>query len=809
MTAFVLPRLPWLRALLSAGALLLLLPAGAHAQDVMEYRVREGDTCGSIARRVYGNSQRYDLIHQHNPALGPMPHNLQPGTVLRIPRAAGSPGPEAVVSAVRRDVASQPPRAGQWNPARVGQELTQGWRVNTQERSTAELLFRASSSVTVRERTLVIVYGGGVREEQRESAHAVVREGALLSRLGALAGGEPLEVETPSARATLRRGEASVAVDPAGTTRIAVHEGEAATVARPNGQGAVQVPAGMGTKVQRGRAPERIRPLPTPPRWRDEAPRRFVAVGDQGGTLRAHWSPSPDAARYRVEVARRPDGRDLIFSTEVAESVREVEMHRLPAGTYFVRIATIDSEGFEGRPGRAVELTLLDGRVIAPGASAAPSRPTGIGAMLEDLDSGLADLDFESLPRTPAQVLQHSRLVLPEGVRCAVGQGAPASEVVLAEAGEAVLRCEGGDAIAAAPLRVTAVSARVTTDEGDEAPVLTRGAESHVRVVLEGAQGAGLSLAGGPGVAVAALEPHPRGGLRALLRVLRDAPEEALVQVVAEGGGAELTSVRVQTVPGAEAELPPPPEEVAQARRPQPHGLQEGLGLASFASSVGLRDERRRGSGMHLALTAVSAREGEPDARFRVTAGVRAALLAERLRLDLAVPLDVVGTTVHSSQRGSRDVYGSISSLLLDDDELGIGLAAEIGMWAPTAGGEGLDRGRLSVAVDFSYRFLDERLAVRTRQAGLFDVVEEGSVLWASAYGLDVWIAGPLSAGLELSMVLGREDARDAFGFGVGAGLALDFDPVVISLTGRYGFGEDAILGGGTVSAAVRGSYEL
>src|SRR5690606_5564317 len=169
-----------LRAAL-AFALVALLPALGSAQD-REYRVREGDTCGSIARRVYGDSRRYDRIHAANPQLGPMPHHLEPGTRLVLP-AAGERASDATVTAVRRQVASQPPRVAAWSRARVGQELGQGWRVNTEARSSAELTFRASSVVAIRERTLVIVYGEGVRPAEESSARAVVREGSMLSRL--------------------------------------------------------------------------------------------------------------------------------------------------------------------------------------------------------------------------------------------------------------------------------------------------------------------------------------------------------------------------------------------------------------------------------------------------------------------------------------------------------------------------------------------------------------------------------------------------------------------------------------------------
>ncbi len=776
----------------------------ALAQDMMEYRVREGDTCGSIARHVYGDSRRYDRIHEHNPALGAMPHVLEAGTILTIPRPDGEREPDAVVTAVRREVTSQPPSSEDWNPARVGQELDHGWRVDTQERSTAELTFHGSSAVTVRERTLVIVYGEGVRADAHGHERAVVRQGSVLSRLSSLSGGDPLEVETPSALATLHAGEASVSVDEEGTTRVAVHEGEAATVSRPNGSSARSVPAGMGTRVRQGEAPDHLRRLPSPPRWDDDTPRRFLAVGRLGGTLRAAWSPAPDAQRYRVEVARREDGRDLVFATEAGADVRELEMRRVPAGTYYVRLSTVDEEGFEGRADAPIALTMLDAHVVAPGASAPPPRASGIEAALEDLDSGLTDLDFANLPDTPAEVPRYGQLVVPEGVRCTVGGADPSPDLVFEQVGDAVLRCEGGDPIASATIRVTPLSARLTDEVGDAPARLERGGDREVRVSLEGtADASGLTLRGGTEAQVSRVRPDGQGGLLASVHVADDAPDSVVLALVA--GDRPIMELSAEVV---DANAPPPSPEPVE-RRPQPHALQEGMGLAGFTSWVGLHDERRRGSGMYLAVTGVSARAGEPDARLRMTAGARASFLQERLRINAMMPLDIVGVTQHASQRGSRDLYASVSSLILDGVE-GVGLAAEVGMWAPTGGGQtSLGHGRLVVAVDASYRFLDERLALRTRQAGIFDLVGSGSLLWASAYGFDIWIVGPLSAGVEVSMVIGTEDAAQALGVGLGGGLALDLDIVTVSLSGRYGVAEDAILGGVTATAAVRGSYEL
>ena len=108
----------------------------------------------------------------------------------------------------------------------------------------------------------------------------------------------------------------------------------------------------------------------------------------------------------------------------------------------------------------------------------------------------------------------------------------------------------------------------------------------------------------------------------------------------------------------------------------------------------------------------------------------------------------------------------------------------------------------------------EERLTVRTRQAGIFGL-GDSTVLWASAYGLDVWIVGPLSLGLEVDLVIGDDaqsggTAPDAFvNAGAGLGMMLDFDPITLSLAGRGSFGDSAMLSDAAVSLAVRGTYDL
>jgi hypothetical protein len=246
---------------------------------------------------------------------------------------------------------------------------------------------------------------------------------------------------------------------------------------------------------------------------------------------------------------------------------------------------------------------------------------------------------------------------------------------------------------------------------------------------------------------------------------------------------------------------PPPPEPVRRV------AIQEALGTQAMPSWVGLRDEQRSGSGGHLGVLVASARLGEPTPRVRLVAGATAGLFDDYLRISAIAPLDVIGQSSRDADRGARDLFVSLGSRVLAASPAGgLGLAVELGVWAPTAGALGLDRGRLSIAGDLSLRFA-ERVVLRTRQAGLFDLAANGSLLWASAYGLDVVIAGPFSIGVEGTMTMGTEAATSWYSGGVGLGLGLDLSPVVISPAGRLGFGDD-LWPQATVVASARALFE-
>ncbi|MEM1417160.1 MAG: LysM domain-containing protein, partial [Myxococcota bacterium] len=250
---------------LPAWALLALwlgasAPAAAQDSETFEYRVRSGDTCALIARRFYGDWRRYDVIMELNPILregGEYGHcgpALRPGVTLTLRRDPGAPpprraasSPDAELTAVRRRVQAREPEAADWQRASRGLDLFRGWRVNTLDEATAEVTFRDTSIVHMRENTLVIIFGGEASTARRRTTTARLERGALRSRLGRLR----LEVETPSASAALEGGDAVVSVDGEGTSRVSNHQGGPASVRGQVGD-AVAVRPGYGSEVRAG-----------------------------------------------------------------------------------------------------------------------------------------------------------------------------------------------------------------------------------------------------------------------------------------------------------------------------------------------------------------------------------------------------------------------------------------------------------------------------------------------------------------------------------------------------------------------------
>ncbi len=694
-------------------------PGESPAQEMVEHTVRPGETCEDIAQQLYGDGRFYYIVLD---ALGPLPDILRttcdraltPGEVLRLPRRipAERRPPDARVTAVVRDVRSRAPGTA-WREAHQGQRLYRAWRVNTLEESQAELTFRDDSAIQLREETLVIIYGPTAEKARRTSSRAVLERGALKSRLGELRGHRELQVETPSARADLDGGDAVVSVDEENTSHVANHSGRAARVRDAQGGGEVLVRAGMGTRVRPGGRPERPRRLLPAPIWTEGEPEVFVVIRGQPRVVAGSWRSVEGAVRYRVQIAAERDGAEPLASTETPAEVTRFEIRDLPPGVFFVTVSAIDAHGLEGPPSepRAIRLAVIELDHRGSGGS-----PPAIGVSGE-----------------PPQVPAGTRLAAPEGLRCAVGQAAPAEEIELSEPGRVRLRCH-----------------------------------DH-----QGRQAAAIPL-----VVVARAEPEP------------GPPAEGLAGE-ATGPSTELPEDREAPSPRGGGRTPAEREaEVALAAwHPS-----EAWGLVSEPNAIGLRDERRPGSQIWVVLGAAGPDRGEGT---RLTSlGLRISVLAERLRLELGLPLGAVGHR--------RGLGVAISTRVLARRRWG--LAVGVGLWLPfDRDDDGRYRARLIPTVDLSYA-AHERVIIRTRQDVQLDAAEEGAILWASAYGIDWRVIGPFSAALEGSLLLGRFEGELRAAPALSLAVALARGLWSVTLAVRSGLTDDAaeLLGRWAVVATVR-----
>jgi opacity protein-like surface antigen len=374
----------------SVTASALLATTRAHA-EIGEYVVQPGDTCESISLKFWRNQLRYDKLHALNPKMGPMPHKLAAGTVLVVDK----PGPDARVTAIHNKVESATPAV---HSSFTNEPLSRGNTVSTEVSSHAEVTFRDTTRVQLGEQTLVVILGDA-------SSKAAVRSGAndttlvngsLRAHLGDFAG-KQTTVATPGARVDLGKGEAKLSVDEEKSTRLAVYSG---TSSLSSAGKSVAVKDGFGSKAKLGKPPTPPRPLPDAPTWTTPPPRTLLAlditgaagstgatgggVGADGAQLTATYGPlaggkGPAAQRWHVQLARDEKFNDFVVDATVPAEIVKLETKQLPSGTYYVRVAAIDADKFEGKFGATSITHVLAAKLVASAAGkrAAVEPPKG------------------------------------------------------------------------------------------------------------------------------------------------------------------------------------------------------------------------------------------------------------------------------------------------------------------------------------------------------------------------------------------------------------------------------------------------
>ncbi|MBW2460385.1 MAG: FecR domain-containing protein [Deltaproteobacteria bacterium] len=769
-------------------------PNLAAAQTgTFRYRVQAGDTCAGIARRLYGSSRDYERIHELNPGLGLPPHSLEPGSVLVLPRPPDD-GPDARVTGTENDVRARAP-GGRFVSAAVGDELVRGHRVETGADSSAELTFRDRSTVQMRERTLVIVYGGSERLARRRRAASLER-GVLRGRLSELTG--RLAVDTPAGTARIVGGDAIVAVGEDGASRLANHGGRSATIT--GNRVSVEVPPGTGTVVRHGARPSPPRPLPEPPRWKPDQPGRFVGLTGRGGTVSGEFEDAEGAVAYRIEVARRPDGTDVAAAIEVPAVSTNFRVHRLPAGVYYVAVATIDEWLLEGRPSPRRAVQVLEARIIPPGGGEPVVAPYDPGD--------------PSQPDRPPRVLPGTWVVAPVGFTCGLHGGALAGMSTLRGDGRTAVACSDPAGRPVPSFDVVLEAPMITVDDGAPAIVLDGGAvvidrraEVMLRLRVDGplALPAGLVAWGPPGVDVGRPRRLPGSMLEVPVAALTDGPSEFAINIGVAEGNDRVSLGHVSVVVRAPDPVRPPHPLRSPDDAPSPRTMALGaFSLAPSVDAVALLPVGEGRARFHGAASAMSQARDDGIGTFRADFGARARPFGIPLEVGFDWVVDARGDYDVASRLGHGDLR--VSTSVSFDLSPALRLIGDVTAWLPTHAAVGtLGTVRVVPSLSLEGSFV-RPLWLRTRQAVIADTTGD-TLSWASAYGADVrFFDDRLTLGVELQFVAGQVSGTEMVALGLGAEAGFLVGPMEILLGLRMGVGQDAapIFGAFTGVVALR-----
>lgn len=347
---------------MSVAVVLVLATLGQVQPDT--YVVQPNDTCSSIALKVYGDGKRYDELHRYN-ELGPLPHLLKPGQVLRLrpaPAAVTADGsPDATLTFLKPAVRTR--HLVDWKAASLGMGLYRLDEVNTLKGAGAELTFRDASFLLMEENALIVVYGEGMTEPRGPRGLTLV-DGELRLALSALRR-SALGVKTRSADVSLeQRAEGVVSVDSSLTSRLSLFEGHAQVAA--SGE-QVKVQPNHGTRIKAGQGPEPERVLPATPVLEGGA---LVAVlwHEGGASAVLRWPVAERAVEYRAQLARDANFVDRVFDART--TALNSEAAALPVGHFLARVIGFDEAGLQSRPSavQRVEVVRLDGQRDASGA---------------------------------------------------------------------------------------------------------------------------------------------------------------------------------------------------------------------------------------------------------------------------------------------------------------------------------------------------------------------------------------------------------------------------------------------------------
>lgn len=239
-----------------------------------------------------------------------------------------------------------------WVPVVDNMLVSEGDWIRTRSRSSVEILQDDGTVIKLRPNSKAMISLAG----QTKTARGEVRvtqvkldSGSMIAKVNKLLQRESrFEIETPTATSFVRGTEFRVKVEgDQGATRLEVLEG---AVDFGSTEQNISVAGNFGSLVDvAGNVPVAPHALPMAPAELLTPTEREVLSGPISN-YRFSWTAVPGAVRYHLEIAADAEFKQLMDETWVSGTDAELmslSIDSLEPGTYFWRVATIDTDGYE------------------------------------------------------------------------------------------------------------------------------------------------------------------------------------------------------------------------------------------------------------------------------------------------------------------------------------------------------------------------------------------------------------------------------------------------------------------------------
>ena len=268
----------------------------------------------------------------------------------------------------RIDGSVQVKRAGtlEWATATKAVVLRQNDLVRTASGASAEIHFADGMVFNVRPESLITIEESSQNPLSRQQRTALSIESGEANFLTA-ARNSTTTISTPTVRTTADRETAgSIQVADSGATGLRIFSGRGE--AQTKGGQRIALASNQGVNVDAGGAAGATLNLPTIPALTAPPNQTEVAYPDlaQGVTLLV-WSAVHGASGYRVMVDFSPGFARPLYDRQGVRNT-QMELRALEAGSYYWRVAAVDSTGAEGGFSDLWRFTLTK----APQSTAAP-----------------------------------------------------------------------------------------------------------------------------------------------------------------------------------------------------------------------------------------------------------------------------------------------------------------------------------------------------------------------------------------------------------------------------------------------------